>query len=96
VTSGHYDTTCRITIVGLTICVLEGTQTGTYVNPISPLTAGRLTLQTSTTIRTTNGSSGTCPLGANHSVHQTEQTLTVTNATGGPSPHLGPIFARTP
>ena len=96
VTSGSGDTTCNVTQGGIKICHIEGTAPGTYTNP-SGGTNGKSTVLASTTLKTTNPASGTCPLGNGDSASITSATATITAATGGPGPlHQGPIITRTP
>lgn len=95
VSSGNVDANCGVYQFGAQICVIHGQTPGSYTNP-SGTTAGKLTLNHSATLKTTNGSGGTCPLGANEPSTLTTFTYTITNATGGAStPHLGPIVTRT-
>jgi hypothetical protein len=93
---GNADALCSVTQFGTEICKVEGLTSGSYTNPVSASsTAGRLTLNHSSTLRTTNGSGGSCILGVGEPATLTAQTFTVTAGTGGPTPHLGPFITRT-
>jgi hypothetical protein len=92
--SGTADILCSVTQFGTEICKIEGQTASSYTNP-SGTTAGKLTLSHSSTLRTTNGTGGTCPLGAGEPLTLTTQVFTITAGTGGPTPHLGPKITRT-
>jgi hypothetical protein len=95
-TTGDVDVTCAITQFGANICGIHGTVAGDETNPTNPSTFGKLDVPTSTNLRTSNGTAGTCPLGVNEPSDLTAQTFTITNATGGATtPHLGPRISRT-
>jgi len=87
---------CRIYQFGVEICRVEGQTTGGYNNPVNPSTFGKITISSSTALRTTNGSGATCPLGAGEPLALTAQTWTISSAGGGATtPHLGPRITRT-
>ncbi len=94
VTSGNVDATCNVYQGGANICKIEGTTPGHYINP-NPGT-GSLILTHSSTLRTTNGPVGTCPLNPGEPATLTTQTFKITTATGGPVPHTGPVITRHP
>ncbi|MCW2992540.1 MAG: hypothetical protein JWQ18_35 [Conexibacter sp.] len=94
VTTGTADINCDMTQFGTTICRLTGTGSGSYTNPLSPSTFGKATSGTGS-LKVSNGTSGTCPMGNGDSVSVTHGTSTITGATGGPTPHLGPTITRT-
>lgn len=96
VTSGAFDVTCGLYLVGNKLCHLGGTITGSYTNQSPPFTWGQLTFNTGGNLTTSNGPSGTCPLGSDDRVHLTEMNYALNIASGGPPPyHLGPIITRT-
>ena len=94
VTSGNLDVTCRQTQGGVVVCILEGVSPTSYTNP-SGATPGRFTSNATSTWRSTNPSSGSCPLGNGDAVSLTARTINLTRATGGPAPNLGPVVTRT-
>jgi hypothetical protein len=96
VSSGTSDLRCSVIQFGAEVCILEGQVVSSYTNPVSPSTFGKLAFPHNNTLRTTNGAAGTCFFTANHIVTSTAQVFTITSATGGPSPHLGPVYTRTP
>jgi hypothetical protein len=92
VTSGTVDVTCIVTQFGSPLCVVEGPTGGTYSNPTAA--NGRATLPTSSTLRTTNTATGTCPLGNGDAMTITTSAFTITTATGGTGSQ-GPFITRT-
>ena len=91
VTSGTVDATCSVSQAGVAVCHIAGTTPGSYTNPG---TAGRLTLSASSSLRTFNPASGTCPLGNGDTASLTQQVFTVTGGTGGAGT-VGPVINRT-
>jgi hypothetical protein len=96
VVTGTAAVNCSVTQFGSEICKIEGTTPGNYTNPVNPSTFGKVSVPASSTLRTTNGTAGSCPLGVNEPSSLTAQTFTISSATGGATtPHLGPRISRT-
>ena len=100
VVDGVAHTTCDILVTTGTgtnrvpVCHVSGSVVATYANPVAPSTPGRFTLPSST-LQTSDGPAGTCPIGSPEPVTMGHQALSITAATGGPVPHLGPNLVRT-
>jgi hypothetical protein len=94
ITSGNADATCLTTSTGGTpICVTEGPIAGSYTNPTAG--NGRATLLASSTLRSTNPGTGTCPLGNGDPLTFVSTTaFTITSASGGTGTQ-GPVVTRT-
>jgi hypothetical protein len=93
VTSGTVDATCGVFLANIKICHIAGTVSGSYTNPVSPSTAGKLATTTGGTLRTSNGASN-CPLGNGDLAHLSPLNFSVSAGTGGTGT-LGPIITRT-
>jgi hypothetical protein len=83
VTSGSVDVTCGVYQFGTKLCHIAGSTAGTYTNSTSTLT-----IAASSTLTTTNGPTGTCPLGNGDKGSLTHLSFKVTSA----SP---PVITRT-
>lgn len=92
---GTLDTRCEMSQFNTVLCVIEGQTAVTYHNPVAPSIGGRFTFTHSSTLRTTDGSGGSCPYGTGEPLTLPGHTRTITAGTGGPSPHLGPVLTRT-
>ena len=91
--SGNMDTTCDLSLFGVTACHVAGTTPVTYINP-SGSVKGRLALaHSSGTLRVFNPAGGTCLLGNNVAATLTSSTFTITAANGAGN---GPVITRTP
>lgn len=97
-TTGQFDTTCSVYLLGTKVCHAEGGLHATYFNP-SGGASGRFTI-TPGSLALTFVPGTSCPYGDPPSplgplgFHET--TLAITTAAGGPAPHTGPVLIRTP
>ncbi len=86
VTSGTVDLTCGWYQFNSKLCHTGGTVSATYTNPSSGV--GVLALATGGSIVTSNGTSGTCPLGNGDRAHLSAMTFRTTSANP-------PVITRT-
>jgi hypothetical protein len=93
VTTGSTDQVCTLKLAAnnVAVCGVDGSTPGSYTNP-SGATPGRITAFTSTTLRLTNVSPNTCPLGNGDPGALTHKTGTIS---GGIPTTLGPLITRT-
>jgi len=92
-TSGNADVTCGVFLAGTKLCHIGGAVPGHYANPVGA-TAGKLTVTTSSTLTTSNGPVGSCPLGNGDKAHLTQLIFNVSGGSGGTGTQ-GPIITRT-
>lgn len=82
-TAGNVDATCFTSQFGVVICVTEGPIAGSYANPTGGV--GRATLTSSSTLRSTNPTSGTCALGNGDPLTLTANTPFTTTSASPPN-----------
>jgi hypothetical protein len=78
VVTGAVDVTCGVYQSGTKICHIGGLTNGSYTNN----TSGTLDIPASSTLVTSNGPTGTCPLGAGEVSSLTALRFTVLSGTG--------------
>ena len=86
VTSGAVDVTCGVYQFGAKLCHIGGSASGTYTNPVSGV--GVLALATGGNLITSNGTSGSCPLGNGDRGHLSAFSFRTTSANP-------PVITRT-
>jgi hypothetical protein len=85
VVTGSVDVTCGVYQFGTKICHISGSTGGTYTNNVP----GVLTIAASSSLITSNGPTGSCPLGNGDAGALTHLTFTTTSANP-------PTLTRTP